>query len=373
MIEYELQGPHSEERSRIRLISALREGRFPQSVLIDGPAGIGKKKLAMELVRALMCTHPDHRPCGECFNCKMASNPEAVDLWLVPLLAKEASAKSAAEATSKTTAKTVEEYTKECVEKIVENPYSIEYLPPGATISVDLVRSLTKRFALKSSGVRCVIIAEADRMNTSAANAFLKTLEEVPPNTYFILTTESRDLLLETIRSRCLSLHLQPWTDDEVRSELEHRNGEAPSADVLGLSLGSPGRAMFFAENAMHLTELAVTFVNKSLEGDFSFLLKLVAEKVADKVVDDVNNVALFLDVLSFVLADIVRRQSGLSLRLPSAMEGVSERALNLTPVALNEALKTVQDTARMVASRSVNILVALQSLAIKLFDGYRQ
>lgn len=372
MIDYELQGPHSEERSRIRLISALREGRFPQSVLIDGPAGIGKKKLAIEIMQALMCTHPDQRPCGECFGCKMAKSPEVVDHWLVPLVAKEASAKTAAEANAKTTAKTVEDFTQECVAKIFENPYSIDYLPPGATISVDLIRSMTKRFALKSEGVRCVIVAEAERMNTSAANAFLKTLEEVPPNTYFILTTESRDLLLETIRSRCLSLHLQPWTNAEVRDLLQQRNGEAPNDDVLGLSLGSPGRAMFFEENAAAFTELAATFLSKSAEGDFSTLLRLVANGVAEKAIGDVNSASLFLDVLSFLITDIVRSQSSLSARLPEAFAMVSEKAKGMTPIALHEALKNVQETSKIVASRSVSVQVALQALAIKLFDGYR-
>ena len=64
MIEYTLNGPASQERARIRLMSALRENRFPQSILIDGPAGIGKKWLAMEIAKALQCTDPNMRPCA---------------------------------------------------------------------------------------------------------------------------------------------------------------------------------------------------------------------------------------------------------------------------------------------------------------------
>ena len=47
MIEYRLNGPASQERIRIRLMAALRENRFPQSILIDGPVGIGKKLVRM--------------------------------------------------------------------------------------------------------------------------------------------------------------------------------------------------------------------------------------------------------------------------------------------------------------------------------------
>ena len=63
MIEYRLNGPASQERIRIRLMSALRENRFPQSILIDGPVGIGKKALAMEIAQALQCTNASVRPC----------------------------------------------------------------------------------------------------------------------------------------------------------------------------------------------------------------------------------------------------------------------------------------------------------------------
>ena len=77
MIEYSLQGPVSQERVRIRVMSALRENRFPQAGLIDGPAGIGKKALAMEIVKALQCTDENMRPCGHCFGCKMASDSGA--------------------------------------------------------------------------------------------------------------------------------------------------------------------------------------------------------------------------------------------------------------------------------------------------------
>ena len=51
MIEYRLNGPASQERIRIRLMAALRENRFPQSILIDGPVGIGKKRLQWKLPR----------------------------------------------------------------------------------------------------------------------------------------------------------------------------------------------------------------------------------------------------------------------------------------------------------------------------------
>ena len=182
MIEYSLQGPVSQERVRIRVMSALRENRFPQAVLIDGPAGIGKKALAMEIVKALQCTDENMRPCGHCFGCKMASDSGATGNWVIPLEAAEAHARSSDDVSAGSKAKTVEDFKKGYIEEIQKNPYRVDVFSAGAFISVDLMRLMTSGFALKGDRVRTVIVAEADRMNEAAANAFLKTLEEHPQN-----------------------------------------------------------------------------------------------------------------------------------------------------------------------------------------------
>ena len=374
MIDYKLQGPRSEERTRIRVVSALRENRFPQAIIIDGPLGIGKKKFAMEIMQALLCTDEEIRPCGKCFGCKTGKNPEVVEHWVIPLPAKEASAKTDSEVTGRSSSKTVEDYTKEYVTQIIENPYTIDYLAPGASISVEMIRSLTKRFSLKNEGVRCVIIAEAERMNLAAANAFLKTLEEVPPNTYFILTTISSNLLLETIRSRCLSIHLPVWTKDEIKTELKTIFDKDISENALGLSLGSPGRALFYEEHAEAFSELACFFIEKSWTKKYSELIfRIQNEILATGLLPDAYSANLFLDVLNFLLTDILCKQNGNSLRLPDTTPQLSEFLFEeLSPETIHEALKTVQETIQIISSRMVSVKVAVESLAIKLFDGYR-
>ena len=176
MIEYRLNGPASQERIRIRLMAALRENRFPQSILIDGPVGIGKKALAMEIAQALQCTSPSVRPCGNCFGCKMAADTGVTDNWVVPMEAKEASARNASDVSAGSSAKTIQDFKQAYIEEITKNPYRVDIFSAGALISVELIRTMTASFAMKGDRVRVVIIAEADRMNDSAANAFLKTL-----------------------------------------------------------------------------------------------------------------------------------------------------------------------------------------------------
>ena len=232
MIKYRINGPASQERQRIRLMAALCENRFPQAVVIDGTPGIGKKALAMELSKALQCTDMFERPCGHCFGCKMAADPGAADNWVFPLTAAEAQTKSADEVKAGSRAKTLQDIKQEYIEKIVENPYRTDVFDAGAEISVNLIRTMKSTFAMRGDRTRVVIVAEADRMNDAASNAFLKNLEEVPPDTYFLLTASSRERLLQTIRSRCLAIHLPSLTDAEVRRKRFARWATMPTRIV---------------------------------------------------------------------------------------------------------------------------------------------
>lgn len=372
MIEYRLNGPVSQSRQRIRLMAALRECRFPQAILIDGPAGIGKKALAMEIAKALQCSNGEARPCGHCFGCKMAHDSGNTDSWIVPMESKEAHARSSSDVSAGSTAKTVQDFKQAYIEEIIKNPYRVDIFSAGAEISVDLIRSLTASFALKGDRVRTVIIAEADRMNDSAANAFLKTLEEVPPDTYFILTTSSRERLLETIRSRCLALHLLPLNDDEVRQiALEYAfddfDESAVTDDVVGLSVGSPGMAIYYAQHAASWLELAVSFVNKSLSQDYTDLFF----ELTDADLSDAADAKRFLEVLSFLLTDLARSIAGSTLRIPETTARIDLLNRPMVDVnAVDMALVCVQETMSRIASRRTAPSVCLQSLSIKLFEG---
>lgn len=374
MIEYTLNGPVSQERARIRLMSALRENRFPQSILIDGPAGIGKKALAMEISKALQCTNPNMRPCGHCFGCKMAVDSGSTTDWVIPLEAKEADAKSADEVAAGSTAKTVEDIKQEYIKKIQANPYSVDLFSVGSFISVDLIRSMTNGFVMKGDRVRVVIIAEADRMNEAASNAFLKTLEDVPPDTYFILTTSSREKMLQTIRSRCLALHLLPLTDKEVRSECLRVGGEdfdesSLTDDVIGLAVGSPGKALYYADHSAEWTRLAVEFVRLSLLQNYTELFFKLDEAALDKAYE-ANR---FLEVLSYLIADLLRLYGGAPLRLPESTANVGiENFPRVNATALELALVTVEETITRIESRRIGAIMGLQSLSLKLFDGFK-
>ncbi|NLO22745.1 MAG: AAA family ATPase [Fibrobacter sp.] len=369
MIEYELKGPLSQEQTRSRLTLSLKENKFPQAVIIDGLPGVGKKALAMELAKALTCTDSTQRPCGHCFYCKMVEDPGAVKQWLIPLESKEAKAKSASEVKEGSTAKTVDDYTQFYLEKLKENPYSINYLSKAAEISVDLVRSLKGRFGLKNNEIRCVIIAEADTMNESASNALLKILEEVPSNTYFILTTHSKEHLLQTIRSRCLSVHLNTLSSKEVKAIASQYTPEGISKEVLGLSLGSVGRAIYFAEILPKIQDLALEFLKESwLQNHSNLFFSLESADFKEA-----SNAILFLELLGFLVNDLIRYISESPIRLSSLTLAFVEDLATLPSLeALSVALEAIHEASFKISTRRTGPLMVLQALSISIFDGYR-
>ena len=133
------------------LMQALRTGRVGHAYLFSGPRGCGKTTSARILARCLNCEQgPTPEPCGECEACVAIQNATSLD--------------------------------------VIE-------MDAASNNSVDDIRELRESvaFAPVSGGSKVYILDEAHMLSTQAWNAFLKTLEEPPPNTIFVLaTTASR-------------------------------------------------------------------------------------------------------------------------------------------------------------------------------------
>ena len=99
------------------------------------------------------------------------------------------------------------------------------------------------------------IIEEAELLDTTGQNAMLKTLEEPPPQTYFILLSTQEDRLLPTIRSRCQRVAFTPLPDGAMQRWVERSGFEttgAESAWIREIAGGSPGTAMMAKEDGLH-------------------------------------------------------------------------------------------------------------------------
>ncbi|MEZ5744562.1 MAG: DNA polymerase III subunit delta' [Sphingomonadaceae bacterium] len=144
-------------------------------------------------------------------------------------------------------------------------------------LTVDQIRVMQRRSTtrLTLGDKRAIIIDPADDMETSAVNALLKSLEEPPVGTYFLLIAHQPGKLLPTIRSRCRILRFAQMTPQQIDALLMRDMPEA-DADLrhaaIAASQGSPGVALSFVEHRLAvLHDLMVRILR---EGDRNFELR---------------------------------------------------------------------------------------------------
>ena len=196
----------------IRLLrNVLGRNRTPNGLLLWGPGGVGKRLTAMEFAKALNCVGRRENPantdaCDGCLSCRKVVSGNHPDVSILTPVKK------------------------------------------SRVIDVDSVTSMNEMAALRAfeSPWRVFIIQEADRMSISAQNHFLKTLEEPPGNSVFILLTEYPGLLLPTIRSRCQRLRfgaLRPETVTELLMN-SREVSEVTARAIAAVSQGQMSRAL---------------------------------------------------------------------------------------------------------------------------------
>jgi DNA polymerase-3 subunit delta' len=199
------------------LWEAKQNHRLPHALLIVGKIGIGKEHLAKRLASTILCSHPEANgsTCGVCHSCHLIRAGSHPDLKYI-----------AAES-------------------------------PGNIIKIEQIREVVQ-FVNETSmqnGFKIVIINNAHHMNRYAANALLKTLEEPPTHTLFILITIERKRLPATITSRCQKLILDKPDDsvalDWLQSQLSdpHLFSKDTQQIALHLAGGAPLKALSILTN----------------------------------------------------------------------------------------------------------------------------
>ena len=197
------------------LIRTLDDGTFVHAYLISGAQGMGKRTLARLMAQHLLCTG-EKKPCGVCSSCIQVQESNHPDVSTVT----------------------------------PGKPLSPEVKAGMTGIPVDEIRYVNSLVGQHTfvGGRRVVIIERAEKMNPPAQNALLKTLEEPLAGTVFLLLTESPELLLPTIVSRCRALKLHPWPDEVILNALrQHGVEDAMARKVLAVCGGSIGQAVSVA------------------------------------------------------------------------------------------------------------------------------
>ncbi len=187
-----------------RALGGAASSAMTHAWLFTGPPGSGRSNAARSFAAALLC---DEGGCGECLACRTALSGAHADVTVV--------------------------------------------ISEQSVLKVDPMRELVRQAALAPSGGRwqVFIVEDADRLNDKAADALLKSLEEPPPRTVWLLCAPTVEDVLPTIRSRCRTKVLRTPPPDEVAAHLVRSSNvtEAVAAYAARASQGHIGRARALA------------------------------------------------------------------------------------------------------------------------------
>ena len=363
--------------------------KLGQPFLLVGPDGSGKETTALEFARRLNCVGGEactaDRRCESCVKALSHQHPDIHWIGPAPAAIKEAEVRHLLDAK-------------------MENPFFQPAYAGTAQISIGdpehpgplSIRSIIhflRRRAFQSA-YKVAIVSDGQRLNAAAANAFLKTLEEPPPQTVILLLANSTDGMLPTIISRCRKVLVDPWTEDELTRILVDMYGADPDAAARSARTadGSARRAIaLLEEGAQALVDWAGRLFEWIHAGDraeasiaadelhrglFSHTLD-VGKPGKDNAGDDTlaskrGRAIQLCEMLNLHYSDAVRcleLQDDWIPRLAQARDLVARAAARRTTGALLQDMESIED-ARLEIDRNLNIGLVMAVLFEGLIDN---
>ena len=246
------------EKNKTILKKALELNKTSHSYLFWGTEGIGKKKIALEFAKKLLCLTPDEENCRckACIEFDSSNNPDFM---------------------------------------MIESQ--------DGKVKIDQIREMQRKVAEKPivSDNKVYIIDDSDTMTSEAQNCLLKTLEEPPEYVTIILICSNEDNMLSTIKSRCTRIHFENLEISEVKEYIKQNYPEIEIDDsIINLSQGSIGKALKLNENKIlyaSIENILKSFKNK----DIIDIVKMSEEIY--KVKEEIYSVLEYMNVLLLKLS----------------------------------------------------------------------
>ena len=283
-----LSGVAGHKRLTALISRAIDRDTLPPTLLFAGPSGVGKWLVAQATAQAVNCLEPVRNgredlpidACGTCRACDRMARGVHVDV------------------------------------------IAIEPDERGS-IKIDVVRDVLSRTGFRpfEGKRRAVLVREADTLEPAAQNALLKSLEEPPPGTMFILTTAVPGVLLPTVRSRCMRLRFGRLTAAEVAAVLVRDHGltDAEARVAAPLADGSVGQALALSDTDLTAMRDSAMLLLQRTSGrsDVQARLQAATDLVGQKSQErDRGQLAVVLRLAASMLRDIEAINAGADARV---------------------------------------------------------
>ena len=233
------------------LEKAINLKKASHSYLFIGIKGIGKKLIAKEFAKALLCL--ENTNCGKC---------------------------------------------KSCIEFDTNNNPDFSIIEPeGNSIKIDQIRNIQQKVIEKPiiSNNKVYIINDADTMTVEAQNCLLKTLEEPPEFVTIILIGENESNFLNTIKSRCTIMHFNKIEDKQIQEYIESNYNIKVNQSIINLANGSIGRAIRLKDKSEFYED--INKMIKNLE-NYDIINILNTGEIIYKEKDDIYEILEYINIL---------------------------------------------------------------------------
>ncbi len=250
-------------RNKQILKDIIENNNISHSYIFSGSSGIGKFLFAKEFAKAILCMNDTIRPCNSCKSCISFENGNNMDIIVID--------------------------------------------EQEETIKTDTIKELTKNILEKpiQSSKKVYIINNSENMTKEAQNSLLKTLEEPPEYAIIILVTSNENLLLNTIKSRCIKVFFENLSDSEIKQYF-NRNSIDFFDSMLYACGGSIKNAIELNEkrdiyekienifsNIDYMNEIQVLGIKETIlnnKDDIYFILDYINTLFYYKIIENINN-----------------------------------------------------------------------------------
>lgn len=243
------------ETNKQILKNIVENNNISHSYIFSGISGIGKFMFAKEFAKAILCTANEEKPCNNCKSCESFDNLNNPDVIIID--EKENSIKT--------------EQIKELTNNVLEKPIQ--------------------------SNRKIYIINNSENMTKEAQNSLLKTLEEPPQYITIILITNNENLLLNTIKSRCIKIPFNKLSDDEIKKYFQN-NLEIIDNNMINAFGGSIEKALILKDKKEIFSKIDEIFKNIENMDELQIL------SIKDTIFKDKDDVFYILDYINTIFYD---------------------------------------------------------------------